>query len=167
MTSHWADLTVNSHRLGSLYSVIPSLESVRLRSFHLNWRGPALTLRIDLPSYPEHVPPDWFERGHDTLQVHVQFSAIDHLTMQGWIPTVPLNVALSARANRRILARIATDGFELSFTCSDSLTAGHISSFRVTESGSDEGDRAFVSRLDERRFTSLPGTHEGTFYERA
>ncbi|MFE1366317.1 Imm50 family immunity protein [Streptomyces anulatus] len=125
MTSHWADLTVNSRLLRSLYSVIPSLESVRLRSFHLDWRGRALTLRIDLPAYPgpDRVPPEWFERGHDTLQLHVHFAAVEDLT-------------------------------------------GHISSYRITETGSDEVPHTFVSGLDTRMFTSLPGTHESTFYER-
>ncbi|MEI5033165.1 Imm50 family immunity protein [Streptomyces sp. S1A(2023)] len=159
-------MTVNSHLLGSLYSVIPPLDSVRLRSFYLDWRGPTLTLRIDLPSYPEHVPSDWSERGHDTLQLHLQFPDLDDLTIHGWIPTVPVAVRLSVRANRRILVRIAEAGFELSFTSSDSLTVGHLGSFRATKSGSDEVARAFVSRLDTRMFSSLPGTHESTFYER-
>ncbi|WP_228923329.1 Imm50 family immunity protein [Streptomyces sp. DH7] len=168
MISHWADLTVDSHLLRSLYSVIPSLESARLRSFHLNWRGPALTLRIDLPAYPgpDRVPPEWSEPGHDTLQLHVYFTAVEDLTVHGWIPSFPVDVGLTALAYRRVLVRIAEAGFELSFTSSDSLTVGHISSYRITETGSDEVPHTFVSRLDTRMFTSLPGTHESTFYAR-
>ncbi|MFI1247872.1 Imm50 family immunity protein [Streptomyces anulatus] len=168
MTSHWADLTVNSRLLRPLYSVIPSLESVRLRSFHLDWRGPALTLRIDLPAYPgpDRLPPEWIERGHDTLQLHVHFAAVEDLTVRGWIPSFPVGVSLAALACRRVRVRIAEAGFELSFTSSDSLTVGHISSYRITETGSDEVPHTFVSGLDTRMFTSLPGTHESTFYER-
>ncbi|WP_106958988.1 MULTISPECIES: Imm50 family immunity protein [Streptomyces] len=78
----WGDRVRKSDVLDALYSDVPPLESLRLRSFHLDWRGPALTLRIDLPAYPgpDRVPPEWSERGHDTLQLHVQFTAVEDLT---------------------------------------------------------------------------------------
>ncbi|NED00292.1 hypothetical protein G3I55_01250 [Streptomyces sp. SID6648] len=164
MIPHWIDLVRNSDILGTLYSGVPPLESVRLRSFHLDWRGPTLTLRVDLPAYPDRVPPEWSERGHDTLQLQVQFLAVSELTVRGWIPTVPVVVSVAEPGTRRILVRIAEDGFELSFTSSDSLTVGHISSYRMAETGSDEVPHTFVSRLDTRLFTSLPGTHESSFY---
>ncbi|PVC91932.1 Imm50 family immunity protein [Streptomyces sp. CS014] len=162
----WIDLVRNSDILGTLYSDVPPLESVRLRSFHLNWRGPALTLRIDLPTYPDpdRVPPEWSERGHNTLQLQVQFAAVEDLTVRGWIPAVPVDISLAALPYRRILVRIAESGFGFSFTSSDSLTVGHISSYRMTETGSDDVPHAFVSRLDTRLFTSLPGTHESSFF---
>ncbi|MFD6658906.1 Imm50 family immunity protein [Streptomyces parvus] len=167
MTPHWIDLVRNSDILGTLYSDVPPLESVRLRSFHLDWRGPALTLRIDLPTYPgpDRVPPEWSERGHDALQLQVQFAAVEDLTVRGWIPVVPVDISLAALPCRRILVRIAEAGFEFCFTASDSLTVGHISSYRKTETGSDEVPHSFASRLDTRLFISLPGTHESTFYQ--
>ncbi|MER8198646.1 Imm50 family immunity protein [Streptomyces microflavus] len=166
MTTHWADLAMQTRGLESLYSVIPPLDSVRLRSFHLDWRGPTLTTRIDLPSYPEHPPPDWSERGYDTLQIHLQFLAVDDLTVGGWIPPTPVDISFSALPDRRLLTQISGEGMEFSFTCSDSLLAGHISSFCATASGSDEGARSFLQPLDARRFSSLPGPDESTFYER-
>ncbi|MGW6713057.1 Imm50 family immunity protein [Streptomyces globisporus] len=167
LVPHWIDLVRNSDVLGTLYSDVPPLESVRLRSFHLDWRGPALTLRIDLPTYPDpdRVPLEWSERGHDNLQLQVQFVAVEDLTVRGWIPTVPVDISLAALPCRRILVRIAEVGFEFSFTASDSLTIGHISSYRMTETRSDEVPHSFVSRLDTRLFTSPPGTHESTFYQ--
>ncbi|MEU6612296.1 Imm50 family immunity protein [Streptomyces parvus] len=166
MTPHWIDLTRNSDVLGTLYVDVPPLDSVRLRSFHLDWRGPALTLRVDLPAYPDpdRVPPEWSELGHDTLQLHVQFTAVEDLTVRGWIPAVPVDISLAALPYRRTLVRIAESGFDFSFTASDSLTVDHISSYRQTETGSDEVPHSFVSRLDTRPFTSLPGTHESAFY---
>ncbi|MFI1780056.1 Imm50 family immunity protein [Streptomyces rubiginosohelvolus] len=167
MIPHWIDLVRDSDILGTLYSDVPPLDSVRLRSFHLDWRGPALTLRIDLPTYPDpdRVPPEWSERGHDTLQLQVQFAAVDDLIVRGWIPAVPVDISLAALPYRRNLVRIAEAGFGFSFTSSDSLTVGHISSYRTTETGSDEVPHTFVSRLDTRLFTSLPRTHESTFYQ--
>ncbi|MEV5582176.1 Imm50 family immunity protein [Streptomyces parvus] len=89
---HWIDLIRNSDFLDTLYSDVPPLESVRLRSFHLDWQGPALTLRIDLPTYPgrDRVPPEWSTLGHDTLQLHVHFTAVEDLIVHGWIPSITL-----------------------------------------------------------------------------
>ncbi|MDX3374285.1 Imm50 family immunity protein [Streptomyces sp. ME02-6991-2A] len=166
MPLHWADLVQNPQLLGSLYSTVPPLKSARLRSFHLDWRGPTLTLRIDLPSYPENPPPAWSELGHNALQVHLQFLAIDDLTVHGWIANTRVDMALSALPDRRLLTRISGRGLKFSFICSDSLTVGHISSFRPTASGSDHVMHSFLQHLDARMFSSVPSTHESTFYER-
>ncbi|MEU0163185.1 Imm50 family immunity protein [Streptomyces sp. NPDC006261] len=106
----------NPHPLGSLYSTVPPLKSARLRSFHLDWRGPTLTLRIDLPSYPENPPPAWSELGHSTLQVHLQFLAIDDLTAHGWIPSTLIDIHIPPPRDRRIQTDITGTGLKLSFT---------------------------------------------------
>ncbi|MEU4918099.1 Imm50 family immunity protein [Streptomyces parvus] len=97
LTPHWIDLIRNSDFLDTLYSDVPPLESVRLRSFHLDWQGSAPTLRIDLPTYPgrDRVPPEWSTLGHDTLQLHVHFTAVEDLIVHGWIPTAPVDVSSS------------------------------------------------------------------------
>ncbi|MFE2289681.1 Imm50 family immunity protein [Streptomyces sp. NPDC059452] len=164
MTDHWIDLVANPHPLKSLYSAVPPLQSVRLRSLHLDWRGPTLTLRIDLPSYPDHAPPDWSKYGHNTLQLHLRFLAVDDLILDGWIPATPVDINFSRLDDRRIRTQVPGTALDSTFTCSDSLIIGHLSSFRRTASGSDEGMRSFLHPLDARRFSSLPGTHEGTFY---
>ncbi|WP_433397207.1 Imm50 family immunity protein [Streptomyces sp. CA-146814] len=105
MTGHGAGLAMHAHGLDSLYSVVPPLHSVRLRSSHLGWRGPAVTARIDLPSYPEHPPPEWSGLDHNTLQFHLQFLAVDDLAAHGHIPRTPVDITLSALADRRLFAQ--------------------------------------------------------------
>lgn len=152
--------------LRSLYSTVPSLQSVRLRSFHLNWRGPTLTMRIDLPHYPDKPTPALTGTDHDTLQIHLQFLAVDDLDAHGWIPDAPVDIILAPLDKRRTRTSISAAQINFSFTSSDTLTIGHISTFRSSKEGSDEGSHAFLSPLDARRFTSVPNTHESTFYER-
>ncbi|MFI1571487.1 Imm50 family immunity protein [Streptomyces anulatus] len=166
MTNHWADLLNTKRGLESLYDVIPPLESVRLRSFHLSWRGPTITTRVDLPTYPNNPPHKWSERDHNTLQIHLQFLAMDELVIRGWIPPSPVDFSFSILDRRRLLTRITGAGLEVSFTCSDSLGVGHISSFRSTTSGPEEGVHSFLQPLDARMFSSLPETYESTYYER-
>ncbi|WGP09838.1 Imm50 family immunity protein [Streptomyces sp. SH5] len=166
MTNHWADLLRNPHPLGSFYSTIPPLKSVRLRSFHIDWRGPALTTRIDFPEYPEYAPPEWSTLGHNTLQAHLQFAAVDDLTVHGWIPSTFVDIDISFLNDWTIQTNISGAGLEIQFNCSNSLTIGHISSFQATESGSDEVPHSFLHPIDARRFSSIPDTHVSNFYDR-
>ncbi|MFI5649829.1 Imm50 family immunity protein [Streptomyces anulatus] len=166
MTNHWADLLTTKRGLDALYDTIPSLESVRLRSFHLSWRGPAIIARVDLAVYPDNPPRECSERDHDTLQIHVQFLAMDELVVRGWIPSGPVDFSFSSLDRRRLFTRVNGAGLEVSFTCSDSLGIGHISSFRSSASTPESEGRIFLQPLDARRFSVLPETSESTYYER-
>ncbi|MFD5113177.1 Imm50 family immunity protein [Streptomyces sp. NPDC058391] len=166
MTHPWIDLVRNSDRLDVIYSTAPPLESVRLRSVHLNWRGPSLTLRLDLPSFPENAPTEWLKSGNDTFQCHLQFLAIDHFTMEAWTPPAFADISFSPAHDHRISVDVAGQGSVLSFDSSESILVGHMSAFTASEAGSDSGPHNFLGRLDARRFTSLPDAHEKTYYER-
>ncbi|MGC5004113.1 Imm50 family immunity protein [Streptomyces sp. DT203] len=166
MTSPWVSLVRNPSPLSSLYSTIPPLRAVRLRSIHLNWRGPAVTLRIDLPTFPDKAPADWLARGHDAVQLHLQFLAVNDISIKGWLPPVQADIAISLVERHRILVGIEGTGIRSSFSSSDSVIIGHISAFTTSVDGFDGGDRSFLRPLDSRRFDSLPDVYEGTYYER-
>ncbi|MFE2633607.1 Imm50 family immunity protein [Streptomyces scopuliridis] len=165
MTHPWIDLVRNSDPLAALYSTVPPLNSVRLRSIHLNWRGPALTLRIDLPSFPDNAPADWIESGNDTFQCHLQFLAVNHFKMSAWAPPTLADISISPTHDHRISVSVTGDRTIFSFDGSDSILVGHLSAFTACESEGDTGPRNFLGRVDSRRFTSLPNTYEKTFYE--
>ncbi|QIQ04924.1 Imm50 family immunity protein [Streptomyces liangshanensis] len=69
----WSDLLVDAERLTSLYAELPPLEGLLLRSVHLSPYGPGLTLRVELPRYPDRVPVAWAEDGSDRLEVQIHF----------------------------------------------------------------------------------------------
>ncbi|MHC5262616.1 hypothetical protein ACYSUO_32440 [Streptomyces sp. UC4497] len=57
-------------------------------------------------------------------------------------------------------------GVSLRFRSHESVVIRHISAFRATPDASDEGPHHFLGKVDARLFSTLPGTHERTFYER-
>ncbi|MFJ1745715.1 Imm50 family immunity protein [Streptomyces sp. NPDC088116] len=165
MTQTWVDLVNNSEKLTALYSNIPPLTSVRLRSVNFNWRGPSVIFRMDLPSFPDKTPPA-SETSHDTLQIHLQFLAVDNLTMNSWTPPALSDISFTPTKNHRVSVSCTGPGCALAFNSSDSLLVGHMSTFAIAEDGSDTGSRNFLGRVDARRFTTLPPADEKTFYER-
>lgn len=160
-------LLVNPESLRSLYGEIPDLTVLRIRSINLNWRGPTVTLRVDLPSFPLHAPPEWTDRGVDTLQCQLQFLAVEGIALTEWAPPVIGRVDTTPyRERRRMRVTVRGRGISLEFDCSDSVRVSHPSAFKIQGDGSDEGPHIFVSKVDGRRYDSLPDTAEKTFYER-
>ncbi|MGW1713049.1 Imm50 family immunity protein [Streptomyces sp. NPDC002156] len=159
---------VNPEALNSLYGHVPDLDDVRIRSINLNWRGPTVTLRVDLPSFPASPPQEWTDAGMDTVQCQLQFLAAENISLTDWSPPSVGRIEMSPWG-RESRMRVTADGREemaLRFDCSESVRVGHVSAFHIQADGSDNGPHLFVSRIDARRHTFLPPTDEKTFYER-
>ncbi|MEW2115875.1 Imm50 family immunity protein [Streptomyces sp. NPDC005474] len=160
-------LLVNSGALRSLYGNISNLSGVRIRSVNLNWRGPTLRLRIDLPTFPVSAPREWIDAGMDTVQCQFQFLAAENISLTAWDPPTVGDVEMTPLGSERRM-RVTVHGLRvaLRFECSESVGVSHVSAFKIGSGGSDNGPHLFVSRLDARRHTFLPATDEKTFYER-
>lgn len=166
MTRAWESLLVNRPALEAFYSPVPPLESVTVRSVHLDRRGPTLILRFDLPEFPHTPRPEWAAAGCDTFQCQLRFLAVADVVLRGWSPPVTADVVIEEEANRRIRVGLRSAGLELGFTSSDSLTVGHLSAYRRSDDGTDAGRQHFVGRTDQFRWTTVPDVWEKTFYER-
>lgn len=161
-------LLVNSEALRSIHGESPSLRGVlRVRSININWRGPTVILRIDLPGFPEPAPQEWLDAVLDTMQCHLQFLAVEKLSARQWDPPTTAAIEVKPQGNGgRVRFEAIGDGIDLSFDCSDSVLVGHVSAFRMHSDGSDGGRRAFLNRVDARRYGSLPEPWEKVYYER-
>ncbi|MFD9368268.1 hypothetical protein ACFWA6_11260 [Streptomyces sp. NPDC060020] len=60
----WTDLVPDRDVFAPYYDEVPELSGVRLRSVHLDAWGSAVTLRLDLPRFPDR----WDRGPGDTLQ---------------------------------------------------------------------------------------------------
>ncbi|MFF8831942.1 Imm50 family immunity protein [Streptomyces sp. NPDC015131] len=164
------DITwVNSHDLLDLYGRLPPLGSLDLRSVNLSWQGPTVTLRVDLPTFPSTVPPEWKDADVDTIQCHLQFLAVEDFSLALWEPPVrsaSLRAQALDTADRRIHVRVTGARVALDFTSTEAVKVGHVSAFKIGPDGSDEGRHLFVRRLDRMRHESIPSTEERTFYGR-
>jgi len=161
---------VNPEVLRALYGQVPTIGEVRVRSINLNWRGPTMTLRIDLSSFglvsfPEAASQEWADAGMDTVQCQLGFLAVEDVSLTRWAPPVRAVIqAIPSGGERRLRVRVSGDGLNLEFTSSDSVLVRHVSAFRSQGDGSDSGPHLFVSRVDALRHTSLPGTDEKTYF---
>ncbi|MFJ9740346.1 Imm50 family immunity protein [Streptomyces sp. NPDC101166] len=163
------ELIINPDALHSIYGAAPVLgDVVRVRSININWRGPTVTLRVDLPYFPEAAPQSWLDASLDTVQCHLQFLAVENMTIQAWEPPATARIEAAPQRDRgSVHIRAKSDTIDLAFECSDSVVIGHLSAFRIHSDGSDSGPRSFLSRLDALRHSSLPETCEKTYYEHA
>ncbi|WP_318208169.1 Imm50 family immunity protein [Streptomyces sp. SJL17-1] len=158
---------VNPESLVRLYGGIPSLEEFRLRSINLDWRGPTVTLRLDLSSFPGAAPPEWEGADVDTVQCHLQFLAVADLSLTEWTPPArPSFRSTSLGEERRMRVRVTGAGVDLDFTSSQFTRVGHVSAFKIKADGTDGSRHYFLQKLDSMRFETIPGTDEKTFHGR-
>ncbi|MFF4446265.1 Imm50 family immunity protein [Streptomyces sp. NPDC001502] len=157
----WNELVVNAD-LGSYYDQVPALEGVRLRSVHLDGWDPTVTLRLDMPRFPDR----WSGGAGDTMQLHIQFSMVQDLRMEGWRPPVTAAIALRQLPEHRLSVDVTAPGVALSFTSNASLVAGRFSVFTRDADGGDSGRHHFARPLGNRLQPVIPPTCVNTFYER-
>ncbi|MGW1510513.1 Imm50 family immunity protein [Streptomyces sp. NPDC002394] len=159
---------VNPEGLVEVYGEIPPLHDFRPRSINLNWRGPTVTLRGDLSTFPATVPPEWEAADVDKVQCHLQFLAVEDFSLKDWEPPIPAASFFveSLGERRRIRVRMTGVGVDLDFTSSDSVLVGHVSAFKSSVDGTDEGRHLFTRKLDSFRYETIPSTEEKTFYGR-
>ncbi|WP_405950226.1 immunity 50 family protein [Streptomyces prunicolor] len=158
---------VNREVLQSLYGKVPDLSEVRIRSINLNWRGPSVTLRVDLPCFPGSAPQEWIDEHMDTVQCQFRFLAVDTISLTAWDPPATAGIEMTPHGTERRM-RVQADGHgvKFAFDCSDSITVGHVSAFRKQADGSDDEQHLFMSKIDSLRHNHLPAMDEKTFYER-
>ncbi|MFF0214424.1 Imm50 family immunity protein [Streptomyces vinaceus] len=157
----WNDFVVNAD-FTAYYDEIPDLAGVRLRSVHLDGWDPTVTLRLDLPRYPDR----WEGAPGDTLQCQIQFMMVREFLMEGWRPPVTADVVLRALPEHRLAVEVAAPGLAVSFTANASVKAGKISVFTQDAEGGDGGARSFARALESRLYPTLPPVHVNSFYER-
>ncbi|MFE5597458.1 Imm50 family immunity protein [Streptomyces sp. NPDC056549] len=166
----WPQLLVHSDRFTALYTDLPPLENLLLRSVHLNPYGPAVTLRVELPRFPDLGPPDWTKAGCDRFEAQIEFIAVgEDLRMRGVPNSTVIDIELRPHVQtRERRLRIAVSGpeFSLDFTA-HALKVGHLNAYRSGDSEPYTALRWFESPLDRRLYQVLPPTTAKVFYERA
>ncbi|MDD9379383.1 hypothetical protein M8Z33_22575 [Streptomyces sp. ZAF1911] len=161
----WNDFVVNAEVFAPYYDELPPLTDVLLRSVHLDGWASAVTLRLDLPRFPDR----WEAGPGDTMQCQLQFSHVEDFVMDGWRPPVTADVELAALVGppeHRIAVRVAAAGAEVAFTANASVVAGRLGVFTRGADGGDGGPRHFTRLIERRLYPVLPPTHDNTFYER-
>nr|WP_237554720.1 Imm50 family immunity protein [Streptomyces sp. SID4948] len=150
----------------SLYTEIPPLEGLVLRSVHLSPYGPGLKLRVELPRFPDRAPSAWTEARCDRFEAQIHFLAVgDDLRMRGTPDRTAVDVHLRSIPQRRL--RVVTQGtdFTLEFTAAEALQVSHLNAYRSGEGDPYDARRHFENHVDQRLYRILPPVTTRPFYD--
>ncbi|MBD0690795.1 Imm50 family immunity protein [Streptomyces sp. CBMA123] len=168
----WSELLVGSERLTALYSELPPLEGLVLRSVQLSPYGAGVTLRVELPRFPDDAPPAWVEAGCDRFEAQIEFMGVgEDLRMRGVPSGSVVDIVLDCYAEgreRRIAVAVSGPGLSLDFTAHAALKVGHLNAYCSGGADPSTARRWFESRLDQHLNPErvLPPTTAKAFYER-
>ncbi|MFE1884931.1 Imm50 family immunity protein [Streptomyces diastatochromogenes] len=165
----WSDLLLHSERLTALYTELPPLEHLVLRSVHLSPYGPGVKLRVELPRFPDLAPASWTEAGCDRFEVQIEFLAVgEDLRMRGVPHRTVVDIEFGPLVQDRghwITVAVSGPEFSLDFTAHATIRAGHLNAYRSDDADPYTARRWFESRLDQHLHQVLPPTTAKVFYD--
>ncbi|WP_405991253.1 Imm50 family immunity protein [Streptomyces sp. NBC_00986] len=91
----WTSLVQNPEGITSVYQGSPpELLDVHVHEVCLHRDGPALRVRLDLPSYPENPPRKWAAQGFNTVQIEVTFSGLREVKLNGFSTNMTATISI-------------------------------------------------------------------------
>ncbi|MDV5146879.1 Imm50 family immunity protein [Streptomyces sp. SBC-4] len=102
----WASLLSNPWAIKRVYDGNPpELVSVPLHAVDLNREGPTLSLRFDMPIFPENPPKKWTAQGFDAVQVTLTLGGVRNVSFSGFTTSPVVEITLTARNGVELTVR--------------------------------------------------------------
>jgi len=158
MIHPWARFTEQGSPLEGIYGKELSWECLRLRSVQFRPAGPAVYLRGDLPDFPPNPPSAWREANCDTVQVSLEFTAVED--MQGSISGLPQQVRITgeSRDHGMALFWIVGSNYTMQYTAIGKVRVGHVSAYRQSDDadGAEHVRHYFLGKIDSLIYREIP-----------
>lgn len=91
----WHSILMNPASLLAIYGgPPPPLDQTSIHEVNVHRDGPCLTLRFDLPQFPNRPPSKWAARGFNTVQVKLSFFGLQELQLEGFSTNVMASIDL-------------------------------------------------------------------------
>ncbi|TXS22466.1 hypothetical protein EAO71_23370 [Streptomyces sp. ms191] len=108
----WTSFLTNPVGIETIYGGHPpELAAVPLHAVDFSREGPLLTLRFDMPSYPETPPKKWSVQGFDTAQVTMALAGVRTVSLTGFTSDPVVDIVLSGGDG--VAVEICSDSVQL------------------------------------------------------
>ena len=108
----WTSLVENPEGITSVYQGSPpELLDVHVHEVCLHRDGPALRVRLDLPSYPEIPPKKWAAQGFNTVQIEITFSGLREVELNGF--STDMMATISIEEDMGVQIHLSAPGSEV------------------------------------------------------
>jgi hypothetical protein len=90
----WHELADNPKAMSQLYKTVPSLEGLELHELLLHRDGPRLTLKADLPCFPDAPPDRWVREGYTKVSIQLDLWGVQSVNISGWSTNVVVDIRI-------------------------------------------------------------------------
>jgi hypothetical protein len=80
--------------MSQLYKTVPSLEGLELHELLLHRDGPRLTLKANLPCFPDAPPDRWVRQGYNKVSIQLDFWGIQSVNISGWSTNMVVDIQI-------------------------------------------------------------------------
>jgi hypothetical protein len=115
----WYELAENPLAVSEIYSEVPSLQSVRLVEVLLLRDGRRMTVKIEMPHFPDKIPKRWKLQGYTSIQIQLDFWDLQSLDIVQWSSEDQVDMQIEVRAERRIEVKVRSSQYRIQATAHD------------------------------------------------
>jgi len=113
----WNDMVDNPESIRHLYEIPPPLDGVEIAAIDLSREASSLTIRLFLPTFPDHPPARWPKRSNRAT-LTLDAYGVDGLKLSGWGRSIiGVTLDISRPRGGRLSLRAAGRGFKLALEC--------------------------------------------------
>jgi Immunity protein 50 len=115
----WYELAENPRAITELYSEVPLLQSIRLVEVLLLRDGPRMTIKTDLPRFPDKAPARWKLQGYNEIQLQLDFWGVQSLHIAHWSTEDQVEIQIRAAVEKRIDLTIVSSQYHITAMAHD------------------------------------------------
>jgi hypothetical protein len=115
----WYELAENPRAITELYSEVPLLKLVHLVEVLLLRDGPRMTIKTDLPQFPDKAPTRWKLQGYKEIQMQLDFWGVQSLHIAQWSIEDQVEIQIGATTEGQIDLTIVSSQYRIRATAHD------------------------------------------------
>jgi Immunity protein 50 len=110
----WYNLAMNPHAISELYTDVPSLQAIPLEEVVLSNNGPTMiTLKMNLPRFPDNAPPRWKFKGYTSIQLQLDFWEPEVVEVSHRSGDHYANIGINLTSEKRIYLNVTSSSWNI------------------------------------------------------
>jgi len=104
----WYEYADNPKAITELYQEVPSLQGIHVIEVLLSGRGPYLSMKTDLPRFPDKLPPRWKIQGYNSIHLQLDFWLLTSISLDGWTSENVVDIRIDSLEEKRVALHVTS-----------------------------------------------------------
>jgi hypothetical protein len=113
----WYELIDHADTVTSLYTLVPSLNQIKLNGIYASHNPDIISLHFNLARFPDRIPESWLK--YNTVYISIDFTSLVSIQIFGWQVGETAHIEMKQTEKNLISCEI------ISISCTAHILAAH------------------------------------------